>query len=114
MRRTKYHSNYGYVSHGGGIGDVFTVIKNAFSRLPPSIIEAGKKAGTKIATSGITAAGDRVGSALANRIAPPDRKKVLKDIKLSPDIKLSEPSTDIHQLGFGKKKIRGKGIKILR
>ena len=109
---SKYHSKYGYVRQGKGISDVF----NWFSRLPPSVLDAGKKAATSIATQGITAAGDRIGSALANKLAPKKtikapkkdiRKNILKDLKL----------TDVvpDQYGFGRtKKIRGKGIKILQ
>jgi len=113
MRQTKYISGYGYIS-GGGLSDIINLMKGVFNRLPPSVIQATKKAATSAATAGITTAGDRVGSELANRIAPKKPKSVpkeavLKDLKLS-----SNPQQDISQLGFGRRKVRGKGIKILK
>ena len=117
-RRTKYHPGYGYVSSMRG-GNLFS---DMWKMLPPSIISAGKNAAVSAATAGIKAVGNRVGSELANRIAPlvpsaspkidsiSERKEILKDLKLN-----KEPTPiDISQLGFGRrKKIRGGSIKIL-
>ena len=121
-RHTRYHSNYGYVS-GGGLSDIFNIIRTGIGQLPPSVTKVGnalkpalKRAATNIATQGITAAGDRIGSDLANRIAPKTAKElkvgnkvptdeILKDLKLTVG--------DADQYGFGRK-IRGKGIKILQ
>ena len=123
QRRTRYHSRYGYVS-GGGFSDIFKFLSNTISKVPPELISAGKKAATNVATSGISALGDRAGRELANKIAPPRTAHVLDTSRTSRDELLNDlkliqgdttPVQDIHQQGFGrKKKIRGRGIKILQ
>ena len=122
QRRTRYHSRYGYVS-GGGFSDIFKFLSNTISKVPPELFSAGKKAATNVATSGISALGDRAGRELANKIAPKtsrtahvldtSRDEILNDLKLIQGD--TTPVQDIHQQGFGrKKKIRGRGIKILQ
>ena len=120
QRQTRYHSRYGYVS-GGGFSDIFKFLSNTISKVPPELISAGKKAATNVATSGISALGDRAGRELANKIAPPrtahvldtSRDEILNELKLIQGD--TTPVQDIHQLVFGrKKKIRGRGIKILQ
>ena len=129
QRRTRYHSRYGYVS-GGGFSDIFKFLSNTISKVPPELISAGKKAATNVATSGISALGDRAGRELANTIAPKasrtahvldtsrtSRDEILNDLKLiqGDTPTNTTPVKDIHQQGFGrKKKIRGRGIKILQ
>lgn len=127
MRRVRYHSNYGYVvvdkagMKGSGLTDVIKFVMNGFNKLPPAVLDAGKKAATNIATKGIIAAGDRIGSKLAEKIRPSKPKLELAKDKpilkapnkeeLAKDLKLLEPD----QYGFGRSSNRttGGGIKNL-
>ena len=123
MRRVRYHSSYGYVvdskdgMKGSGLTDVIKFVMNGFNKLPPAVLDAGKKAATNIATKGIIAAGDRIGSKLAEKIRPPKPELAKPKLKapnkeeLAKDLKLLEPD----QYGFGRSSNRttGGGIKNL-
>ena len=140
MRYTKYYPNHGYVTvvDGGGLVDTIKTIfgKIPFGKvaglakhIPPELTQAAKDSAIKVATSGITAAGDRVGSAIAEKIAPKPqsaakadaatRKEVLKELKLYDDKpKASSKAANMDAVyGFGnkprKRKQKGSGIKVL-
>ena len=117
-RYTKYVPQHGYVTVGG---NVFNTLSALFSRVPSGITEAVKDGAIDVAKSGIRAAGDRIGTKLANAIKPATklspqetRQAVLKELKLVDDLPKVKTVPAIDQYGFGRKrKIRGAGIKLL-
>lgn len=119
MRRTKYHPSYGYVTQtGGNLGDMFKLVSNFVTQ--PAVADVISKGVKTAADTGAKTIGDRLGKKIADKLIPATpsqeiRKNVLKELKLYKDKPAAEPAAaPDSQYGFGRrKKIRGRGIKVL-
>ena len=128
MRYTKYHPRHGAITVQTG-GNLFDLVGSLFSKLPSGVGDALKSLPGHIAKAGAKTAGEKIGTRLADRLTDKilpeksktqtpastlDRKEILKELKLYPEKKVQPSDQVVEQYGFGRrKKIRGRGLKIL-